>query len=353
MTVRQFPRFLFRLLFLVAGVTVISACGGGDGDDDEAPPTPNPVLYYVLSGPRAAVSPLTVSGTATGGAVTATFTSPAAPAQALPNLTGTYDVDTLDYVLDASYDPAIWVDTSGPGAPFGNLQVSITQPFFWNDGNEPTSGAFMITSRDNTFTGNIDMTVTASPSPGVNISWDSNNDGTPEEFQFLSWADFEMLWDNVSMPLWQRVASFTYSMRSFIYNQANLSLEGFTEIEDNFSKIETAGPGVSITDTCSANPPDASWANTLSITWHDNDASGTISNEDSFTFVLDNCWFDDPSDNIDTVLNGTMNFLHYDQHVQACPEFDSFTSQETDINGAIAGTVQNVSGGICLFIPGI
>lgn len=344
--------FHTRLPVLFASAIAISACGGG-GSGDVAPPTQSTVLNYVLSGARAPVTFLTVSGTATNGAVTASFTSPAAPAQELPYLTGTYDTSTLDYVLNSSPNPAIWVDTSGAGAPFGNLEITITQAFHWREGNEPSSGALKVTSRDATFVGTILLSVTASPAPGVNIGWDSDNNGTPDATQFYTWDQFDMLWDDNAQVLWHRIASFTYSMRNFIYNQAGMALEAFTEIEDNFSAIETNGAGVPLTDTCSPNPPDASWANSLSVTWQDNDTSGTISNEDSFTFALDNCWYDDPANNIDTVLNGTMNFLHYDRHVQACPEFVGFTSQETDAGGVIPGTVQNISGGICLFIPGI
>lgn len=346
-------RILRALLSLLVGSIIITACGGGG--EELGPTPPSTVLSYVLSGPRAGVTPLAVSGTATGGAVTAAFTSPAAPLQELPNLPGTYDTATLDYMLNSSFNPAMWLDTSGTGAPFGTLEVTINQPFHWNNGTEPSSGTLSITSRDiiKLFTGTIRLTVTSVPSAGVNISLDSNNDGTPDEFRFVTWADFDMLWDDATALLWQRIASFTYSMHSFLFAQADLAIQSFTTIEDLYSGFETAGPGSAQTVTCSSTPPDPSWANNIKVTWNDLDNSTTITNGDSFSFFFDDCWIDNPTDNIDQVLTGTMNFLHYDRHVQACPTYDNLIITETDAGGAIANTDITVSGGFCLLIPGI
>jgi len=333
----------------MTGLTAIIGSGGGGGGDEEPPPTT--VLNYILSGPRAPVAALSVSGLTPNGAAGVSFPSDAT-SQGLPWLGGTYDSTTDDYTLASSASPIAWIDTSGAGAPFGQLEVKVTQTFTWNDGNDPTAGALTVTSRDGTFAGTIALAVTSSPSPGVNISLDGGS------AVFYPWSTFDDLWTNEAAALWQRVASFTYSMRGFLYDQANLAIEGFTIIEDLFSAFEAGGAGSTIVASCSSGPPVPSgqtWANEVRVTWFDIDVSGTITNDDTFRFVFDNCWIDDPTDNIDQLVNGTMDFLHYDRHVQACPTYldPGVIFGETDATGPIAGSEKTVSGGLCLFIPGI
>jgi hypothetical protein len=309
------------------------------------------VLNYVLSGPRAGVGALSVN--AVSGALTATFPSNQST-NGLPWLEGTYDTATDDYVLNSSLDPVAWVDTTG--VPFGALEVRVTQTFRWNDGNDPTSGELTVTSRDvtPTFEGTVKVAVTSTPASGVNISWDSDDNGVPDAGPvFYSWIDFDELWENAGIDLWQRVASFTYSMREFLYDQAELAIEAFTVIEDLFSSFEMAGPGSTLPATCSPNPPVHTWPNEVRVTWNDHDGSATININDSFTFVFDNCWIDDPTNDIDEVLNGRLDFLYYDRHVQACPSYSALRLDETNAGGVIANSDITLNGGLCLFIPGI
>jgi hypothetical protein len=344
-TRRTIAKSALLALTVVTGIATIIGSGGGGGDGDNE--TPSTTLNYTLSAPRGP-NPLTAS--TQGGALTISFPSNP-PVQDLPWLTGTYDTSSLDVVLNSSADPVAWVDTSG--VPFGNVEVKVTQTFRWNDSNEPTVGEMTVTSRDGTFIGTIKVTVTSSPSPGVNISWDSDNNGTFETGPvFYSWTNFEDLWENNATALWQRIASFTYSMRALLYEEANLAIETFATIEDLFSQFEAAGGGSTLVGTCSPNSP-VGGLNQVQVTWNDLDASGTISLNDSFTFTFNNCWVDDPGDDIDEVLNGQMDFLNYDRHVQACPAYNNLVAQETDVNGLIAGTDVTLNGGLCLFIPGI
>jgi hypothetical protein len=95
------------------------------------------------------------------------------------------------------------------------------------------------------------------------------------------------------------------------------------------------------------------WANTAQVTWNDNGGSLAISLEDSFVFTFNNCWVDDPTNDIDAVLNGQMAFLHYSPHVQANPTYTNLRFDETNAGGVIADSDITLNGGLALFIPGI
>jgi hypothetical protein len=347
-TRRTIAKSALLALTVVAGVAAIIGSGGGGGGGDETTSS-STTLNYTLSGPRAPVPALSAS--AQGGTLSVSFPSNS-PVQDLPWMTGTYDTTTLDVVLNSSADPVAWADMTG--VPFGNVEIKVTQTFRWNNSNEPTVGEMTVTSRDGTFPGTIKIAVTSSPAPGVNISWDSDNNGTFETGPvFHTWDNFDVLWENAGTDLWQRVASATYSMRAILYENAHLAIETFATIEDIFDQLQSYGPGATLIGTCSPNPPVGAWTNQIQVRWNDLDGSGTISLNDSFTFTFDNCWVDDPGNDIDQVLNGEMDFLNYDRHVQACPAFVNLVANETNASGVIAGSDITFNGGLCLFIPGI
>jgi hypothetical protein len=245
-------RWTLLAMIVAAGLASIVGSGGGGGGGgggtEEAPPST--VLSYILGAGQAGDEELTVS--AMSGALTIVFPR-GSLSRDVPWLEGTYDTATDDYTLSSSPDPVAWVNTTG--VPFGQLEVRVTQTFHWNDANDPTTGEMTVTSRDqpsSTFTGTIKIAVTSSPAPGVNISQDTNNDGTPEFGPtFYNWITFEDLWQNTGADLWQRVTSFAYSMRGFLYDQADLAIEGFAVIGDLTSAFEAAGPGSTFPAACS------------------------------------------------------------------------------------------------------
>jgi hypothetical protein len=335
----------------------VSAGGGGcsGGDGDVAPP--NTVEFFALSNAPLAYPVLTAS--AFGGALVVTFPIPPAPAPQLPSLQGTYDSATDAYTLAISTGPVAWVDVASPVSPYdsiGNLEVGVTRTFKWTDELDPTEGEFTITSRNGSFPGKITATVVASPAPGVNVNYDSDGNGTPDLTQFYDWAAFDDLLETPGVLQYQAVAAFTYAMRDFLYEHATIAQEAFTMIEDGFAGFEAGGNGTTLESDCSPGSP-AGGANKVRVTWHDNDGDGTISstagNEDSFSFVMDNCWFDDPTDDIDTLLNGQMELMRYTRALQGCPVYANFKVEETNDLGVIADSAVTSNGSFCIFLPGI
>jgi hypothetical protein len=343
----------FHAMMLIVLLALLPACGGGGGGVDVTPPDTN--LDYVLGPPRAGVAALTVTGPLSK------FTlSSNPPILELPVITGTFDTATLDTTIaDNITVPILWADTVTPSdnSLFGNLEVFASQPFRWNGASDPTAGEFLITSRNGFFPGRIRARVTTAGGGGVQIAYDDNADGTYGPDVFYAWGSFHDLWTDDLKPIHERASSFVYSMRQTIYSLMDLSMETTNAIEDHRAELQAAGSDNAIQVECDALP--GALPGSYSIVWTDVNGNGQIDfdlsgaqEHDTFTFTIDQCWIDDPSDPEDLLLDGVLGLNYYEPHLQWGPVFDNLVVTPTLDNVAVPGSAMTVNGGFSLFIAG-
>jgi hypothetical protein len=274
-------------------------------------------------------------------------------------MSGTFDKETLDATIaDNVAVPILWPDTATPaGEPlFGNLSVTVTQPFRWNDVNDPTQGELLITSRDAYWPGRIRMRVLTGGA-GIRTDYDSGNDGTYEEGVSYSWGAFYDLWADDSKPIFERVSSFVYYMRQGVFSLIDLSMETTLVIEDNRTALEAAGSDNAIRVECDTLPGAPDQPGYYDIVWSDVNGNGVIDNTysgqyDTFTITLHQCWADDPSDPEDMLLDGVIGLAYYEPHVQWGSVFDDLVLTKTLNNAVVAGSAKTINGGFSFLIPG-
>jgi hypothetical protein len=278
-------------------------------------------------------------------------------------MSGTFDTATLDATLaDNVAVPIVWPNTATPaGGPlFGNLSVTVSRTFRWNDADDPTEGELLITSRDATFPGTIRARVSVQAgAQGVLSEYDENNDGTYEPGVFHPWGTFYDLWKEAATPLYQRISSFVFYMRQGVFSLIDLSMESINVIEDHRTALEAAGSDNAIREECDtlAGAPDQ--PGFYDIVWTDVNGNGVIDVDlsganlnDTFTITLNQCWIDDPSDPVDLLLDGVVRLAYYEPHVQWGSVFDELVMTQTLNNVVVPESAKTINGGFSFLIPG-
>jgi len=345
---------LFHPMVLLGLLALLPACGGGGGD--VAPDTPPTKLDYVFGPPRGPFPRLTVTGPQSKFILTSI-----PPASDGPYMAGTFDSKTLDTTIaDNAAVPILWPDTTTPtGDPlFGNVSVTVNQAFRWNGADDPTAGEFLITSRNGIFPGTIRARVLAGGA-GVRAEYDSNNDGAIDNAVSEVWGSFHDLWADGTKPLFQRVASFVFYTREATFSMIELSMETTNVIEDHRAELQAAGSDNAIAVACDALPGTPNQPGSFSIVWTDVNGNGQIDYDtspaqqnDTFTFTINQCWTDDPSDPDDLLLDGVIRLVYYEPHLQWGTVFDNLVVTPTLNNVVIPGSATTVNGGFSLFVPG-
>ena len=340
----------FHSVVLLGLLALLPACGGGGGGGVDVTP-PSTKLDYILGPPRGPVARLTVTGSQSKFILTSI-----PPASDGPYMAGTFDTSTLDTTItDNAAVPILWPDTATPaGAPlFGNLSVTVSQSFRWKGVNDPTAGEFLITSRDGFFQGTIRARVIAG---GVRAEYDSGNDGAYEESSDETWGSFDDLWAEGMKPLFQRVASFVFYTREATFSMMELSMETTNVIEDHRAALQAAGSDNAIRVACDTLPGAPNQPGYYDIVWTDGNGNGVIDSVgpqyDTFTFTINHCWADDPSDPEDLLLDGGIHLSYYERQVQWGIEFNNLVVTPTRNNGAVLESPMTVNGGFSLLIPG-
>ena len=338
----------FHAMILIGLLTLLSACGGGggDGDVDVTPPSTN--LDYIFGPPRGPVPRLTVTEPQSKFTLT--------PLEPL-YMRGTYDKKTLETTItDNAAVPILWADTSTPtGAPlFDNLSITVSQAFRWNGASDPTAGEFLITS-PTYFTGTIRAGVIPGGA-GVRAEYDGNNDGTIDNSVSEAWGTFHDLWADGTKPPYQRVASFVFYTREATFSMMELSMETTNVIEDHRAALQAAGSDNAIRVACDTLPGAPNQPGYFDIVWTDGNGNGVIDSVgpqyDTFTFTINHCWADDPSDPEDLLLDGGIHLSYYERQVQWGIEFNNLVVTPTRNNGAVLESPMTVNGGFSLLIPG-
>lgn len=297
---------------LVGTLLQVGCGGGGGGDEPEPEPEPELLDLYAFNFFSPQDRPLTAAfSTEDEGTVRQHALRITHPAAAAPGINGTFDTVTEAFTVSTG-STAVFTDV-GTDPFIGSYTVTVTQSWQLPPDGAPTAGTLEVSLGEAVITVAVDASL-----PGVRLTLDTNGDGTADEGPVaLDWTQFEALDTNGSAPDWQLAASFGYlTSITFVTDQIGLVLTAFEQIDDD---LKTNNPLVRTCDRFSdanlAAPAGLPDAGTSSFGWSDTSANGDIGAGDSFEWTFDQCWSDDPVDNVDEVRDGTVDFDGYTEVV--------------------------------------
>jgi len=318
---------------IVAGLFGCGGGGGGDGDDveitdDPAPPMPVSVSFGI--GTKTA-APLTL----TAGPVTISYP--------LLSFSGTWDRNAKAYTLTGGTG----ID-SGPSL-FGTFASQLVQPLAWVDSKVPTLGRI----ENTTPAGNtlflpepVQSTITAA---GLRLTYPG---AIPLD---VDWETYIGLWAGAPAPPdhW-RLASFGGATIALAIDRMTMILDLMAFINGNDRAIAAAG-ATGLVTACSPRPGAAAGTRRIALT----QADGVLNPGDGLTVTYNDCWIDDPTDDLDILRNGTITLSLYIENATPFStgfdqfRFDALTEQETDTVGGVVNvdpTTIVTTGTLTLFV---
>jgi len=280
-----FKRSAVMLSILLLGA-ILNACGGGGGGDtaSDAPTVlPSTFIYQIR--------PLAGSTfTATGGTETVQFTG--------LNMNGTYDRNTEEVTLVNGGNPGPLVTLVSSG--LGTLPLGVIEELRWVGGQDPTRGAYEVrASATEIIRVTVDNTL-----PGVRINQTINGQATGSAS--FTWLQFEDLYGTAA-PAYQQTACFSYGARWLVFEQAGHMVDAIELITSREAEL-AAGP---VTVLCDPYPPPAGARGTIRYEWIDVSGDGTVGSNDTFSITFDQCWVNDPADDIDKIINGSATLSQF------------------------------------------
>jgi len=192
---------------------------------------------------------------------------------------------------------------------FGDFEVEATADWLVPAGSDPDTGALLVRRGDE----RVEVTVIDSGDT-VRVRWDETCDGVFDAEVSLTWTEFDDLDDTA--PEWQRLGDFAYSATiEFMLELAEFGLEGLSLIDEDLVQV---GQRVLTCDAFGAAglsvpppPPVIPDAGSLTFAWLDDAADGEVGPGDSFRMEFEYCLDDDPTDDIDELVNGTIRLNSY------------------------------------------
>jgi hypothetical protein len=320
----MFERSAFFLLPIAAAAMVIvaglSGCGGGGGDspdggdveitDDPAPPMPVAVNFGI--------------GTKAGAPLTLT-SGPISISYPLLSFNGTWDRNAKAYTLSGGTGTS-----SGPSL-FGTFASQLVEPLAWVGSTLPTRGKIeSITPAGNSFflPDPVQSTVT---STGLTLTYPGV---TPLA---VDWDRYIGLWAEVpEQPDHWRLASFGGATVALAIERMTVVLELMAFINGNDQAIAASGAAGLVT-ACSPRPGASTGTRRIALTNPD----GEFNPGDGLTVTYNNCWIDDPADDVDILRNGTITLSLYIENATPFStgfdefRFDALTDQETETAGGV------------------
>lgn len=317
-----FMRFAVLVAIFAAGIiTIIGSNGGGGGDGDGS--TGSELLSsYDISIDRGVDG----SGDETNG-ITVTFDGGTGSVRVDPNpLLGQYMCDQTTEICELSrINPGTFLYVYDGSTPqiVGDLIIQIPDQVIIGDSGGmsgiPIIGTIQVQSvaaPAGLGEGFIDVEMaTCTGGPGVNIYDDMALLGC------YTWDEFEQLFDDPTASQAEQLASFGFQAIGFLFEQTDLVTEVLGLIDDNQADLKQAG---TITEMCDAfaDAGLAAPAGTVNqgmrtLSWIDANSNGQVGPGDDFVGTLDECWVNDPTDDIDEILNGVGNFYGYVENVDS------------------------------------
>lgn len=321
----DYLRSLAVVLITAFGFATIIASGGGgggDGDDGDGDVILQSIYdYRIISGNTSPSGgdPLTVNLTIDEQPVTLSLTHPDGA-----GISGTYETTTGNQVLIETNTAMIIQDVSA-NPVINDFTLDVTDLFIFQDfpaNPFPISGGILVTREGD-----------PQPDP-ITISVIDNNplDAVPDvritvgmATSEFTWLEFEALEDDPTANEDHQFAAFSYDSLMFMLVMLEFSVNALEDIGD-LEAVLTSGP---VVETCDAfadeglsAPPGIPDAGELTVTWNDDNSDGTLNPGDGFNWLLADCWDNDPTDNIDDLLNGEIDTIGYTEVITSAGLID-------------------------------
>lgn len=339
------PHPAARLLPLLVVCAALSACGGGGGDDggdvdvadDPAPPLPAVVRF----------------GVGTKDAAPLTFTAgigpaPVAIAYPLLGFSGTWNRTADAYTMAGN--TAV---NSSPVPPlFGSFNNQIVEALAWVGSRSPTAGKLeQITPAGSPFflPNPVQSTVTAN---GVTLTYPG------QASLVVDFDTFIALWADDTQPVPWRVASFGGTAMALAVDRVRMALDLMAFVNANDTAISAAG-AAGLQTACSPRPGAAAGTRRVALA----DPDGELNPGDGLVVTYTNCWVDDPTNDIDQLLDGTIRLNNYIENATGARafvstgfdelRFESLTMRETETAGgtvSVDPTAIVTTGTLSLFV---
>ncbi|MBN2469057.1 MAG: hypothetical protein JXD19_13025 [Deltaproteobacteria bacterium] len=306
-----------------------------------------PIFTYAVSLNRGDPHPLT--------AYTSVDDQPTAlPARSL-SMEGTYNTVTQETTLNGS--SSLSIDTTA--SLYGELGITITEPLKWKGHDLPTEGAFAVLFGTDIIQMRINPDINGKA--GVDVMF---RDSTVS----FTWDDFEDIEANPSTPEYQEIASFGLTIFEYVSERIWYAFQALHSVKKNEPAFEAAGThNVGLTETCDAFPPQSGSSGTRKYTWIDENLSGDINTGDTFSITYNSssngCWYNDPNDNIDTLVKGSLALNNFIKNADGADNFisfganvffDGFIERETEDIGGVNVILDDFSlttnGGFNMFL---
>jgi hypothetical protein len=263
----------------------LNACGGGGEEAASSPPVTQPSSYQyqirsLPAGPMIAANALeTLQVTGL-------------------NMDGTFNRETDEVTLVNGGNPGPLATLESTS--FGTLPLDVTQEMRWVGGMHPTRGEYVVRiSATEIVRVTVDNVL-----QGVHVDQIINGQNTGSGS--FNWIDFESLLGSQA-PAYQQIAHYAYGARGLVLEQAGRVIDALDIITSREAEL-AVGP---VTVDCDPYPPAGGARGSIRYAWIDTNASGSLGPGDAFTITFDQCWENDPSDDIDNLLSGAATLSGY------------------------------------------
>lgn len=254
----------------------------------------------------------------------------------------------------ATIDTGTFLDVydESPSLIVGNLNIQILDQVIIGVSGQPVLGRIQVQSvaaPDGLDEGFIQVEMaTCAGGAGVNIYDNGTLKGC------YTWDVFEQLFDNSTDPV-EQLAAFGFQVFEFLFEQVDFVTEILGVIDENAANLQQAG---TINEMCDAfsdaglsapgnvmgrSVPDQGMR---SLTWMDSNSNGSVGPGDSFVGILDECWINDPADDVDELLDGTGSYYGYVESVDTARQVITaigFTSSAPSNPGGVFYTGFSIS----------
>jgi hypothetical protein len=233
------------------------------------------------------------------------------------------DITIIDYSLDQFSTMSV---DSDRGSPFlGTFDIEVVEGILFAAGTPPTVGRLEITAPFETVL--LEFVI-----GGIELRFGG---AAPI---FFTREGLEILIDDDAAPGWQRRSALAVGVLEFILDQAFAVTEALNLIDE---QLVSVNPLVLPCDAFTGSPPAGVLTEGEStFTWM---GSGSApAGGDSFRWAFTDCWFDDPTDPFDQLINGSIDLLDYVEVIDAefrlvgigfdAVSFDNLTFAETEEN---------------------
>lgn len=311
-----------RFLSAIAIAMLVAACGGGDDNggggggtiiaDDPAPPMPSTVNFGIgtKDAARLSVSVDTVA-----------IAYPALQFQ------GTWNRTANTWTLRGS------TNVESGAQLFGAFRVQAIEPLEFTGTDSPSRGK-------------LEFTTLVFPAQSVQAAFSLSDPPVLTvyglERKTWQWDAFLLVWTDTLQPSHWRLASFGTTASGLVVDRGQLVLDLMATINANDLKI--AGGGGYET-ACSPRPGASTGTRRIALANPD----GQLSPGDTVVVTYTNCWIDDPTDDIDLMLNGTITMSGYIEN--KAPFSTGF--DEVRFNALAENETETVAGAVTVMEPAI